>query len=276
MRIRHLAALIGVCGLSFSGVWAQNIRVVTYNIRLDHAGDGPDRWELRKQEVARTLRDFDAAVIGLQEVLPQQVAYLDTALHRYQRYGVGREDGKNRGEYSPVYVDTLRFQLLQQHTLWLSATPDLPGKGWDAACERILTLVLAKNRLRGDTILLANTHWDHVGQTARRESAELLLKTLQEPAWRGYKAIVMGDFNATPDDAPIQRLRSRLADSCPPEQDAAGTFNGFDLQRTQFPRIDYVWYTPGRWERVTYAAPHPLTPAGRHVSDHFPVVVELR
>lgn len=116
---------------------AQPYTFLTYNVRYDNPGDGPDRWEVRKDALVGEVLGQHPSVAGFQEVLKSQVDFLDQHMRGYQRYGKGREDGAEKGEFSPVYYDTATFRLITGSTRWLSATPDKPGKGWDAACERI-------------------------------------------------------------------------------------------------------------------------------------------
>ncbi|MFN7326213.1 MAG: endonuclease/exonuclease/phosphatase family protein [Chitinophagales bacterium] len=255
-------------------LWSQPLRVVTYNIRLDTPADGLDRWDNRKEAVVSFLLERQASIIGLQEVLPQQLLYLERYLTGYWRYGVGREDGKAKGEFGPLFIDTNRMEVLQATTQWLSITPELPGKGWDAACERMAAFVWLHDRVSGDTIVVCNTHWDHIGGTARIESAKMISSKLSALVEGGKKVLLLGDLNTPPTGEPILLLQQELVDSCPLERSEEGTFNGFDLNRSQFPRIDYVWYSPGSYRRVHYEVPHPMV-RGRHVSDHFPVVVDF-
>jgi hypothetical protein len=140
---------------------ARGIRMVLspmVNLATDGADLGGCSWDLRKDAVARVVRDLHPQVIGLQEALSHQLTYLDAQWPGYQRFGVGREDGVAKGEFGPVYFDTTVFSLLDGRTIWLSETPDAPGKGWDAACERIATLVMLRDKTKGDSLLVVNTH----------------------------------------------------------------------------------------------------------------------
>lgn len=258
-----------------TALWAQQYTFMTYNIRLDHAGDGPDQWQYRKEALAAVVMQYRPAAVGFQEVLKNQLDFLDQHLPGYQRFGVGREDGAEKGEYSPVYIDTSIFELISGRTLWMSDTPETPGKGWDAACERVASLVVLRDRKTGDTCLVANTHWDHIGTEARLRSAYLIKKALSEGISNSKRAVFMGDLNATPDAPPIEQLKQMLTEACPASLSTQGTFNGFDVNRTTFPRIDYVWFSAGHWQVESYEVPQPKV-NDRHVSDHFPVVVKLR
>jgi len=268
------SVLLGLFTLATVGT-AQDLTVLTYNIRYDDPGDSLDRWDLRKAALAQVVRDQHPQVIGLQEALAHQLAYLDMQWPGYQRFGVGREDGAAKGEFSPIYYDTTVFSLLDGRSLWLSETPGTPGKGWDAACERIATLVMLRDQTTGDSLLVVNTHWDHIGSEARTHSAELLLKEMEPAMLEGTNLILMGDLNATPDQAPMVHLGKYLVNACPEDQAAQGTFNGFKLDRPATGRIDHIWLSPSDWSVTSYAVPQPRV-NGRQVSDHYPVVVGLR
>jgi endonuclease/exonuclease/phosphatase family metal-dependent hydrolase len=267
--------LFTIAIIFFAGlIQAQEITVLTWNIRYDNPNDSLDRWSRRKEALAEEVRAHHPAIIGLQEALVHQVHYLDEQWPGYGRIGVGREDGMEKGEFSPVYYDTTLFTLLDGSTCWLSPTPTKPGKGWDAACERIATRVILRDKRTGDSLWIANTHWDHVGQEARAYSAAIMRDLLGGAVSRGRHVILMGDLNATPDDGPIRQLHEWLHDGCPKSLSDQGTFNGFDVARTAFRRIDHVLLSPGNWRVVSYHVPRPMV-NGRHMSDHFPVVVRL-
>jgi endonuclease/exonuclease/phosphatase family metal-dependent hydrolase len=256
-------------------VQAQSYTFLTYNIRYDNPGDGPDRWELRKEALVGEVLSQQPSVAGFQEVLKSQVDFLDKQLKGYQRYGVGREDGGEKGEYSPVYFDTTAFRLVTASTRWLSATPDKPGKGWDAACERIATVVTLLDRKTGDSLMVINTHWDHIGVEARRNSTGVIRSLLSEWTKSGRNAVFMGDLNAEPGTPPIMQLGKFLRDACPSGQNDYGTFNGFEVNKKRYPRIDYIWMAAPGWKVTHYKVLHPKV-NGRQVSDHFPVLVKVR
>ena len=270
MRILLVAAI----ALTINRSVAQDYTVLTYNIRYDNPNDSPDRWDLRKEALADEVMAHKPQLIGVQEALVQQVTFLDQRWPGYQRFGVGRDDGKAKGEFSPVYFDSTVFALVEGRTVWLSPTTGTPSKGWDAACERIATLVILRDKSKGDSLWVVNTHWDHVGVEAREQSARIVREILAPALARGKHVILMGDLNATPDDEPIASLRASFMDSCPSERGAEGTFNGFKLHLTTFKRIDYVWLSPQNWKVLSYEVPHPMV-RGRQMSDHFPVVVRL-
>lgn len=258
-----------------NAAYGQTYTVMTYNVRYDNPLDSIDPWVGRREAIVGSVLGQKPDVIGFQEVLFEQLRFLDQHLPGYQRFGVGREDGIARGEFSPVYFDTATFALVTGRTLWLSPTPDIPSKGWDAACERIATYVVIRDKRNGDSLHFVNTHWDHVGEKARLNSARLVHELVSQPLARGAHVALLGDFNTTDESAELQALGKLFANCSPPEQRSRGTFNNFDTEAIEYPRIDHIFHSRGNWEVLRYSVPHPMV-RGRHASDHFPVVVLLR
>ena len=188
---------------------------------------------------------------------------------------MGRDNAHESGEYAPVFYDTATFTLLKGRTIWLSPSPEIPSMGWDATCNRIVTLVILLDRSSGDSLWVANTHWDAAGDEARQHSARIVVDLLAGPIARGKRTIFMGDLNAKAKEEPIHYLRDRLSDACPKGKKGRGTFNRFNRLRMFSKRIDYVWLSPDRWNVENYTVPRPKVKC-RQVSDHFPVVVKLR
>jgi endonuclease/exonuclease/phosphatase family metal-dependent hydrolase len=251
------------------------LTVMTWNIRYMNGHDRKDRWELRREAMVTELRAQHPHILGLQEVLREQLAYLKEQLPGYAHFGVGRDDGAESGEFAPVLWDTTHFTLLTGRTVWLSPTPDVPSMGWDATCRRIVTLVELREAGTGDTVWVANTHWDHEGRVAREHSARMITELLAPLAGPRSAVLFLGDLNATPRETPVQHLTTLLEDACPKGKRGRGTFNGFKRLRMFARRIDYIWMTPAHWHVEHYAVPRPKV-KGRQVSDHFPVIVRLR
>ena len=178
---------------------------MSFNIRYDNPEDGPQNWHHRKENVVRMLRFYDLDIIGMQEVLVSQLNYLKENLKDYQAIGVGREDGKEKGEFAPIFFRKGRFQELKSGTFWLSETPEKVSKGWDAALERIATWCVLKDKNTGKEFIFMNTHFDHRGKQARIESAKLLKSKATELA-AGKQLILTGDFNLVPESEGIQTI----------------------------------------------------------------------
>lgn len=259
---------------------ATPIRAMTFNIRLDLASDGANAWPHRKEMVAAIIRREAPDLLGTQEVLLHQKRYLETALPGYTFVGVGRDDGAEGGEFSPLAWRGERFEALESGTFWLSPTPETPGKGWDAAYPRVATWAVLRDRRTGRTIRVLNTHFDHVGTVARANAARMIAEWVASGPAAGAPAIVMGDFNAAPGSEPYRILaeaRSGLADtraiSRTPPYGPPGTFNAFDITAAPDAPIDHVFVTPG-FSVAGYAV---ITQhwEGRLPSDHYPVLVDI-
>ena len=178
------------------------LRWGTFNIRLQTPVDDKEGlgWDVRRDRVAKYIKKKHLDVVGLQEVLHAQLEDLLTRLPEYDYVGVGRTDGKTKGEYSPVFFRKDKFEVLEKGNFWLSETPDVAGSvGWDAALERIASYAKLKDKRTGKVFMAVNTHFDHVGVKARRESAKLIMRKIQEIVG-DRPAVVTGDFNVTEDD----------------------------------------------------------------------------
>jgi len=260
------------------------LRVVSSNVRNADMHDGPDGWTFRKEFLFATIRAFDPDVIGLQEVLASQQDDFEHAFPAYKHVGVGREDGKRAGEFASIFFRADRFDLLDGGTFWLSTHPDVPGsRDWDAALTRICSWAKLKDRRSGRTILLANTHFDHMGAVARENSAKLLAEKLRAIA-NGAPVILTGDFNSTEDDRPYHILTHaadsgglRLIDSYrevhPQREPDEASFNGFKGTVTGT-RIDWILHTPDV-KALSSEIDRAKSPEGRFPSDHYPVKAVL-
>lgn len=263
-------------------VTAQQLNVMSFNIRYNTARDSMDAWPYRKDHVASQILFHDAHIIGVQEALHEQMTDLQQRLTRYRYEGVGRDDGKQKGEYSAIFYDTTRLQALQSNTFWLSETPGTAGsKGWDAQITRIVTWIKFRDRKTKKVFFAFNTHFDHIGKIARKESARLLLQKVQEIAG-STPAVVTGDFNAMPSDEPIQvildssnplRLTDSKSISKTPHYGPVGTFNAFGKGDRDDQPIDFI-FLKGKWSVLKHAT---LSQAwkGHYASDHFAVLATL-
>lgn len=259
------------------------LKLMTYNIRYDNPGDGVNSWTQRKEFVSSLIQFHGADIVCIQEGLIQQVEYLRHALPGFEYCGRGRDDGKEAGEFSAIFFRNEVVDLLGDSTFWLSPTPAVPSKGWDAALPRIATWASFRLKSSGRPFFVFNTHFDHIGETARRESARLLVEQIQRIAGK-EPSIVAGDFNSTEQDSAYRILVGAIAGgpllrdsfriSRLPHYGVAPTFFGFDA-RTSDPgqRIDFVFVTEG----VTVLRHGTLTDfrEGRFPSDHLPVLMEF-
>ena len=288
-----LAVVLGACASApATGVAATEpaaaaagspLRVMSFNIRYNNPGDGINAWPNRKERVASLIRFHDADVVGVQEALHGMLVDLDSLLPEYARVGVGRRDGANAGEFSAILYKRNRLDMLENKTFWLSTNPEAVGvKAWDAALERIATWGRFRDRATGCTYVHLNTHFDHVGEQARQESAKLIRRRLATVAGT-LPVIVTGDLNASPTSTAYSTLTSGALDGgLAPLRDGyvvsqqghygpTTSSNGF--KEIGGNRIDYVLVSPGievlkhgilsdRWDL-------------RFPSDHLPVLASL-
>jgi len=261
------------------------VRVMTFNIRYNNPGDGENAWPNRKNMAASMIRFHRADVVGLQEALRGQIDDLAERLPEYGWFGVGRADGKDAGEFMVIFYRKDRVICVEQSNFWLSETPEIPGKAWDAACERMVTWGKFRDVKTGKTFFHFNTHFDHMGKIARRESAYQLLRSIEDIAGT-TPVVVTGDFNAKPDSEPIRiitgglpenkdtKLTDSNAVSLHGHHGPSGTWSGFTSsgESGQQP-IDYVFVKNG--VKVLLHGTLSDTFNGRFPSDHMLVLSEV-
>lgn len=266
--------------LFFNGISsAQNLKLMTYNIRLDLESDGENKWSNRKDFWASQLAFYEPDVFGIQEALPHQVTDIASALPKYSNVGIGR-DGIGKGESSNIFYKKDRFELLQESTFWLSETPEKMSKGWDAALNRVCTYALLKDKKTKKTFWFFNAHFDHIGELARTNSIQLIQSKIKSLNTKNYPVFLMGDFNSEPSEERIVNLSKQMDDSYAISKEKpfgpTGTFNAFQYFEPATKRIDYIFLSKNNPFKVLKHAV--LTDAKnlKFPSDHFPVLVELQ
>lgn len=254
------------------------LRVMSFNIRYDEPRDKENAWPNRKEMVASTVRFHRADLVGVQEALKHQLQDLEQLLPEFAWLGVGRDDGRETGEFSAILYRKDRLNPLRHSTFWLSEKPGEPGsKGWDAAYPRIVTWARFRDRLTGQTFYHLNTHFDHRGSMAREQSARLLLAQIDKIAGSA-PVLVTGDFNFNETSAGYKLLvgKSGLKDarytSQYPHHGPTSTFNEFKALVRDW-RIDYVMVKGS--VKVVHHGILADTWDGRFPSDHLPVLAEV-
>lgn len=276
--IRHISCTLLLFIIGISGpLLGQIDKAMTYNIRYDNPSDGINQWSNRKAAVVDLIQYYAPEVLGIQEGLHHQVTYLEDHLPNYSRIGVGRDDGKTKGEYTAIYYNNKALTLISGSTFWLSETDDRVSVGWDASMERICTYGLFESTSRKQRILVFNAHYDHIGPVARANSSKLILKKIKEINDRDYPVILMGDFNAEPNDEPVQVILDTLDDAAQLTQHKiygpVGTFTAFEPNAIPNKRIDYI-FSKGLAIK-TYRHIDDMRKDGNYVSDHLPVLVHM-
>ena len=263
------------------------IRMMTYNIRYNTPSDGVNAWPNRKDHVAEMIGErYKADLAGLQEALKGQIDDLTARLPEYEWFGVGRDDGKEEGEFCPIFYRKDRMELLDHGTFWLSQTPEIPGsRGWDAHCNRVVTWGKFKDRKTQQVFYHFNTHFDHAGKTARVESAKLLWKKVKQIAGE-FPVVVTGDFNVYESSQPYALLtgKEKIGDERSDLKDAryiskldhkgpTSTFSNWKAVRAPETKIDYI-FVRNRVEVLSHEVLNDRFD-GYYPSDHLPVLAEI-
>ena len=261
-----------------SSIYPQPHTIVSYNIRYDNNWDIENSWEIRRSNIIQMLIKYSPSILGIQEGLLTQVQYIDSSLINYDYVGVGRDDGKNKGEFCAIYFDTTRYVLLKNSTFWLSETPDTISVGWDAALERICTYGLFKDRITKKEFWVFNTHFDHMGIIAREKSSGLILKRIKKINRQSLPVILMGDFNSIPNSPPVKEIITELSDALQISKEKLhgprGTFNGFNEDLPIENRIDYIFTK--KLKVLSYRHINDRLENNRHISDHLPVMIKIK
>ena len=253
-------------------------KVMTYNIRNSNAADGVNGWAKRRETLVALIRKVNPDILGTQEVLRDQLKYLKTSLTDYESFGVGRNDGKHKGEHSALFFKKGKYELVKGGNFWLSETPDKPGsKSWDAAITRICSWVELKDKGTGKTFFVFNTHFDHRGKLARRNSAALIHHYIDSLAGSA-PVIVTGDFNFEPSDPGYVTMTDKTSYKVPLSDsytEGALTYTdcGFEVSNTKCNRIDYIFFSAA-FAKSNYTV-HTDNNGLYYPSDHLTVSVEL-
>lgn len=282
------------------------LRVMSFNIRYGTANDGEDRWENRREMVFEVIRSQKPDLVGMQEALRFQIDEILKAVPDFEEVGVGRDDGKAKGEFSVILYRKDRLRLDEHGTFWLSDTPEVPGsKHWGNTITRICTWARFLEAKEGGTnpassnrgFYMFNTHLDHQSQPAREKGIRLILERIA--ARRHAEPFVLtGDFNAGEDNPVLAYAAGTISDTHPatetspagekktrprlrlvdtfrvlhPEEKVVGTFNGFQGHTTG-DKIDYILVQPDiKVREAKIIRDHR---GERYPSDHFPVIAEM-
>lgn len=289
--MKHLLLILLLQCVSSLGASAQELTVGSYNIRYKNRNDSikGNVWQVRSKCIANQIIWERPDIFGAQECLHPQLMDLEQLLDGYEWIGIGRDDGKQAGEYAAIFYKSERLELLEQGHFWLSETPEMPSKGWDAACVRICTWGHFRDRSTQKEFYFLNLHMDHVGVTARSESAKLVMQRITQMTHGGKKlAVLTGDFNVSQTDELYTLFtQSGILKDCYTHAATRfaenGTFNSFNSRKYTTERIDHIFVTP----TTTVESYATLTDsywtqesdgsmARRNFSDHYPVFARIK
>ena len=251
------------------------IKVMSYNIRLSSGtikADSIYHWEHRKQASLNLMHEENPTVFGLQEACPDQMDYMVENLPEYGYIGVGRDDGKRKGEFMSIFYKKEEVEFIDGGTFWLSETPDQVSKGWDAACFRTCTWAILKKKDTGKKFVYMNTHLDHMGKVAREESIKLIVERAEKLTGGKLPVFITADFNSPTSNAIFKPMQEAMLDARveAPVTDDRGTLNCWGTTPPGVV-IDHVFYRGAEAQKFEvlrdkdYGAPY--------VSDHYPVML---
>ena len=247
------------------------MKIMSFNVLCG----GPQGWPCRSPLVIRTIYREDPDLLGVQEAHHGWMMALSSCLPDYDWVGIGRDDGKEAGEYSAVFYKKDKFELIDSGNFWLSETPDKPGLGWDARCIRICSWAKLREKETGKEFVHLNTHLDHIGEIAMQKGAELVASRGIEIG-AGSPAFFTGDFNVTPDSAPCKAVLDSGFRDCrdiAAVTDKGPTFHDFERPGFAGSVIDYV-FAKGDVKVNSFRVIRD-TVDGLLPSDHYPVVAEV-
>lgn len=253
------------------------IKLISYNIRYENPNEKINSWKTRESYVTSFLSDENPDFIGLQEVTYSQQRDLVKSLFNHNYIGVGRDDGLDKGEFSPVFYNKNRYKVLFQDTFWLSKTPEKVSIGWDASMKRICTYGLFENLASKKRIWVFNTHLDHVGIEAKKKSTDLILKKVNSVNKYQNPLILMGDFNLEDDSHSIKKIQSQLTDvlfGIKKSDKNYSTFNDFNTRLNTNKRIDYIFVR--NLKPLKSGLVKLKTSEKNWASDHHPVFSKLK
>lgn len=255
---------------------AQDLEVMSYNIRFQTENDGENSWSKRKDHLTNQIKFYEPDILGVQEAVISQLMHFENEMDNYKYIGVGRDDGKEAGEFSAIFYDLRKVDILDEGTFWLSETPGEVSVGWDAAMERVCTYGKFKEKDSDKKFWVFNTHFDHIGKEARENSARLIYEKISELNTEGLPVILMGDLNLEPDAPGIKFLSEKMNDTkkvADLDFGPEGTFNAYDFSKPVKRRIDYIFASEDI-KVLKYAV---LSDSWelKYPSDHLPVFVKL-
>ncbi|MDT0295348.1 endonuclease/exonuclease/phosphatase family protein [Mesonia ostreae] len=254
-----------------------DLQVMSYNIRFAEEEKGEISWSNRKDLLLTQLKEVPVDIYLLQEPLDKQIEDIKEALTNYNFVGHRRIENVKWGGYNAIFYKKDKFKLLESNTFWLSETPEVESKGWDAFQVTIATYALLKDIDTGKKFFILNTHLDRVGETAKIESLKLIKKKIDEINNKKLSVIIGGDFNSKETTAPIAYFDKYFKDSKKVSHQEAlgpkGTFNYFNSRASHRYRIDYIYVSQEievkSYEVLDYKY------EDRYPSDHYPVYVEM-
>lgn len=253
---------------------APELKVMTYNIRMATMKDGPNAWIYRRDASIEMINDQKPDVIAMQEVMFRQKKFFDIMCYEnYQGVGVGRENGKKKGEHTTIHWNKKTLNMLDWGTLWLSETPEKPSIGWDAWHPRTFTWALLEKKDSGKKFYFVNVHLDHAGKQAQQNGLALAKAKIDEMNVNGYPVVIAGDFNITPSNGIVTDFDKKMKNATQYAEsvDKHETYNDWGARLLT---LDYIYYD-GFSKCHNYDVVTEEYGGKTLISDHYPVTAEF-
>ena len=255
-----------------------HLRLLSFNLRNSAARDGDNIWKNRRPLVAAILKTHRPDIVGFQEVLIDQLRDLEAMLPQYRWAGAGREDGKQKGEFAPIFYRNLK--AAEAGCFWLSDTPDRPSNNWGGQ-HRICTWIRFDH---SKPFAVLNTHLENHAVEARRRSVALLSVKFKELAG-GAPGFLIGDLNFKPNSPEYRAMSREFRDSfckrgsgntCVTSHSFTGCRRNIFWRRRGEGRIDYIWIRGRiRVSRTSILYDRPGEQAAVYPSDHWPILCDV-
>ncbi len=278
MKKKNTIVLVVMMLLVSGAFYGQNLKIMTYNIRLNVASDGENAWPNRKDYFMSQVQFYNPDIFGVQEATPSQVIDIASGMPKYSKFGIGREEG-GTGEACTIYYKKDRFKLQDSNTFWLSETPNVVSRGWDAACNRVCTYGLFTDLKTKKTFYVFNLHLDHMGEVARVKGVQVVLDKIKAINTKKYPVFLMGDFNSEPNTPQITEIKKVMDDTRDVSKEKpfgpSGTFNNFKHNEPVTLLIDYIFISKNSGLTVQKHAVLSDSKDLKYPSDHLPVLIEV-
>ncbi|MEG1228549.1 MAG: endonuclease/exonuclease/phosphatase family protein [Flavobacterium sp.] len=278
MKKKNTIVLVVMMLLVSGAFYGQNLKIMTYNIRLNVASDGENAWPNRKDYFMSQVQFYSPDIFGVQEATPSQVIDIASGMPKYSKFGIGREEG-GTGEACTIYYKKDRFKLQESNTFWLSETPNVVSRGWDAACNRVCTYGLFTDLKTKKTFYVFNLHLDHMGEVARVKGVQVVLEKIKTINTKKYPVFLMGDFNSEPNTPQIAEIKKVMDDTRDVSKEKpfgpSGTFNNFKHNEPVTLLIDYIFISKNSGLTVQKHAVLSDSKDLKYPSDHLPVLIEI-
>ncbi|MEG0849651.1 MAG: endonuclease/exonuclease/phosphatase family protein [Flavobacterium sp.] len=278
MKKKNTIVLVVMMLLVSGAFYGQNLKIMTYNIRLNVASDGENAWPNRKDYFMSQVQFYSPDIFGVQEATPSQVIDIASGMPKYSKFGIGREEG-GAGEACTIYYKKDSFKLQESNTFWLSETPNVVSRGWDAACNRVCTYGLFTDLKTKKTFYVFNLHLDHMGEVARVKGVQVVLEKIKTINTKKYPVFLMGDFNSEPNTPQIAEIKKVMDDTRDVSKEKpfgpSGTFNNFKHNEPVTLLIDYIFISKNSGLTVQKHAVLSDSKDLKYPSDHLPVLIEI-